>query len=183
MFMQDVIEEISAAAAAIGLDPAALLAVAEVESAGQAFATVDGRREPLIRFEGHYFDRRLSGDALARARALGLSSPAAAGTRPCAPAAALPSTAANMKQKTGRRCCDLQGSISSSASSKAPRASTTRSGSKWCSSALASGRGVFGFMARVPVGPGAHEAPGGGQGTVRRRAKRRRDRAKRGQRR
>ena len=77
MFMQDVIDEISAAAAAIGLDAAALLAVAEVESAGQAFVMVHGRREPLIRFEGHYFDRRLSGDALTRARALGLSSPAA----------------------------------------------------------------------------------------------------------
>lgn len=59
------------------LDPAGILAVAEVESGGKAFALVDGRPEPLIRFEGHYFDRRLSGDDLAAARAAGLASPVA----------------------------------------------------------------------------------------------------------
>jgi hypothetical protein len=48
-----------------------------VESAGQPFAIVGGRREPLIRFEGHYFDRRLSGEARARARAEGIASPVA----------------------------------------------------------------------------------------------------------
>lgn len=36
-----------------------LLAVAEVESAGKVFATVDGAREPVIRFEGHYFYKRV----------------------------------------------------------------------------------------------------------------------------
>lgn len=41
------------------IEPAALLAVAEVESAGKAFAMVDGKEMPLIRWEGHYFYRLL----------------------------------------------------------------------------------------------------------------------------
>ncbi|MGB6119966.1 MAG: N-acetylmuramidase domain-containing protein, partial [Mesorhizobium sp.] len=53
--------EIADAAKGLDIELAALLAVAEVESGGSAFALVEGRREPLIRFEGHYFDRRLTG--------------------------------------------------------------------------------------------------------------------------
>jgi hypothetical protein len=60
-----------------GWAPAALAAIVEVESGGTVFAAVNGRQEPLIRFEGHYFDRRLSGAAQAKARALGLASPIA----------------------------------------------------------------------------------------------------------
>lgn len=75
MFTQTTAEEIRKVAEDFGLEAAALLAVAEVESGGAVFATVDGRQEPLIRFEGHYFDRRLSGDALAVARTAGLASP------------------------------------------------------------------------------------------------------------
>ncbi|MBL1405028.1 MAG: DUF3380 domain-containing protein [Rhizobiales bacterium] len=41
------------------LDAAALLAIISVESAGRVFAKVDGKLEPLIRFEGHYFYRLL----------------------------------------------------------------------------------------------------------------------------
>lgn len=59
----------------LGCEPAALLAVMEVESAGKVFAKVDGRNEPLIRFEGHYFDKRLSAADRAVARKAGLSSP------------------------------------------------------------------------------------------------------------
>jgi hypothetical protein len=77
MFSNDVISEISAAAKSLGIEPAALLAVAAVESGGVAFAIIDGRREPLIRFEGHYFDRLLSSEKQAVARAAGLSSPIA----------------------------------------------------------------------------------------------------------
>ncbi|MDN5927988.1 MAG: N-acetylmuramidase domain-containing protein [Hyphomicrobiales bacterium] len=77
MFSNDVISEIRAAAKSLGIEPAALLAVAEVESGGAAFAVVDGKREPLIRFEGHYFDRLLSPEKQAVARAAGLSSPIA----------------------------------------------------------------------------------------------------------
>lgn len=77
MFSEDVIREAQAAAGQAGIDPAALLAVMEVESGGRLFAVVQGRKEPLIRFEGHYFDRRLSGREQARARQLGLAAPAA----------------------------------------------------------------------------------------------------------
>ncbi|WP_127600287.1 N-acetylmuramidase domain-containing protein [Nitratireductor alexandrii] len=75
MFSKEIIQSITAAAARHALAPATLLAVADVESAGKPFATVAGRREPVIRFEGHYFDRRLRGAQRARARAAGLASP------------------------------------------------------------------------------------------------------------
>lgn len=42
-----------------GIDAAGLLAVCEVESGGKLFARIEGRDEPLIRFEGHYFYRLL----------------------------------------------------------------------------------------------------------------------------
>ncbi|WP_081738791.1 N-acetylmuramidase domain-containing protein [Mesorhizobium ciceri] len=58
-------------------EPSALQAVAEVESAGQVTAMVKGRMEPLIRWEGHYFDQRLTGSQRAVARAQGLASPTA----------------------------------------------------------------------------------------------------------
>ncbi|MFN3547717.1 MAG: N-acetylmuramidase domain-containing protein [Mesorhizobium sp.] len=77
MFDRDVTAAIEKVAAEAGVEEAALLAVAEVESGGRAFALVEGRREPLIRFEGHYFDRRLSGQPRERARAQGLASPKA----------------------------------------------------------------------------------------------------------
>ncbi|MHB2263902.1 N-acetylmuramidase domain-containing protein [Aliihoeflea sp. PC F10.4] len=64
-------------AKAFDLDPAALAAVAHIESNLVTHADIDGRREPLIRFEGHYFDRRLSGLKLERARQQGLASPRA----------------------------------------------------------------------------------------------------------
>ena len=77
MFSKQTAAEIEKAAQEFGIEPAALLAIAEIESAGQVFAKVDGRNEPLIRFEGHYFDRRLSGDKQDNARAAGLASPTA----------------------------------------------------------------------------------------------------------
>ena len=77
MFTQETISEITAVAREIGIEPAALLAVAEVESGGKAFASVDGRLEPLIRFEGHYFDRRLTPAKREAARREGLASPLA----------------------------------------------------------------------------------------------------------
>lgn len=77
MFAEDVILEITKAAKGLGIEAAALLAVADVESAGIAFAAVDGRREPLIRFEAHYFDRRLSEKNRAIAREEGLAAPVA----------------------------------------------------------------------------------------------------------
>jgi hypothetical protein len=81
MFARETAEEIGKVAEEFGIEPAALLAVAAVESAGNVFAVIEGRQEPLIRFEGHYFDRRLSGAALERARAEGLASPQAGAVR------------------------------------------------------------------------------------------------------
>ncbi len=59
------------------IDPAALLAIAEVESGGRALFDINGGKEPAIRFEGHYFDRRLSGRLRDYARTNGLSAPVA----------------------------------------------------------------------------------------------------------
>jgi hypothetical protein len=75
MFSREVIDEITAAARELDIEPAALLAVADVESGGQPYAVIRGKKEPLIRFEGHYFDRRLSGGKRERARRAGLASP------------------------------------------------------------------------------------------------------------
>lgn len=64
-------------AAALRIENAALLAVISVESNGQVYAAVAGRNEPLIRWEGHYFDARLKGEARQRARDAGLAHPTA----------------------------------------------------------------------------------------------------------
>jgi hypothetical protein len=77
MFNDETRIEIERVADRIGVEKAALLAIAEVESAGKAFAMVGGRKEPLIRFEGHYFDRRLPVAKRAGARAAGLAEPKA----------------------------------------------------------------------------------------------------------
>ena len=63
------------------IEPAALLAVAEVESGGRALFPVADKKEPAIRFEGHYFDRRLSGRIREQARQVGLASPEAGRVR------------------------------------------------------------------------------------------------------
>ncbi len=77
MFDEQVIAEITQIAERLDVPPAALLAVAEVESGGRALAKIGSRREPLIRFEGHYFDRLLGSGKRHEARALGLASPKA----------------------------------------------------------------------------------------------------------
>lgn len=75
MFSQQTIAEIEEVARENGVDAAALVAVAEVESGGKAFAFISGRKEPVIRFEGHYFDRLISPSKRASARRAGLASP------------------------------------------------------------------------------------------------------------
>ncbi|MEM8542100.1 MAG: N-acetylmuramidase domain-containing protein [Pseudomonadota bacterium] len=75
MFSQQTISEIEEVAQEAGIDAAVLLAIAEVESGGKAFAFVAGRKEPLIRFEGHYFDRLISPAKRDSARRVGLTSP------------------------------------------------------------------------------------------------------------
>jgi len=79
MFNTETIALITSVAHSIKVPPAALLAVAEVESAGRATDVVNGRAMPLIRWEGHYFYRRLSGTALSTAVRDGLASPKVGG--------------------------------------------------------------------------------------------------------
>ena len=56
-----------------GIEPAVLMAIIQVESGGRFYAKIDGKREPLIRFEGHYFDRLLPTTAREKAVHLGLA--------------------------------------------------------------------------------------------------------------
>ncbi len=77
----DVLEAARSVGTAHGLAPAALLAIALVETNARAFAPVGGRREPLIRFEGHYFDRLLPAETRRVARAAALAAPKAGAIR------------------------------------------------------------------------------------------------------
>lgn len=54
-------------AAELGIQVEKILAFLAVETNGQVYATVYGKQEPLIRWEGHYFKKFLKGDKLARA--------------------------------------------------------------------------------------------------------------------
>lgn len=81
MFTAETKTEIEKAAIEAGIEPAALLAIAEVEAGGRAFAVIGGKKEPLIRFEGHYFDRLLDDAKRAAARKKGLASPKAGAVR------------------------------------------------------------------------------------------------------
>lgn len=60
-----------------------LLAFVEVESSGDAFDPVAGRDHALIRWEGHYFDRRLQSNkkALNEARSVKLAHPEVGGVK------------------------------------------------------------------------------------------------------
>ena len=73
MFNAEARAEITKIAHKMGLEPATLLAVAEVESGGKTSAIVNNRHEPLIRFEGHYFHRLLKGGQRTRAVNAGLA--------------------------------------------------------------------------------------------------------------
>lgn len=81
MFDTETFAAIISMASHADIEPAALLAVAEVESGGRALFPVADRKEPAIRFEGHYFDRRLSGRIREQARQMGLASPDAGRVR------------------------------------------------------------------------------------------------------
>lgn len=73
----DMLAAVKRLGAEFDVHPAALLAVIETESGGVTSALVNGRQEPLIRFEGHYFDKRVVAMKRAEARAKGLASPKA----------------------------------------------------------------------------------------------------------
>lgn len=77
MLEPELVAAITAIARTMDVEPAALLAVTEVESGGRLTVKIDGREEPLIRFEGHYFHRLLAEEKRAEARKKGLASPRA----------------------------------------------------------------------------------------------------------
>lgn len=77
MFDAETLRAVEALANDLNVKNAALLAVAEVESNGHVYAMVKGKREPLIRWEGHYFDQRLVGAKRDQARRQKLASPKA----------------------------------------------------------------------------------------------------------
>lgn len=57
------------------VEPAMMIAVVEVESAGKVFNKIDGINRPEIRWEGHYFDRLIDPKLRPAARAAKLASP------------------------------------------------------------------------------------------------------------
>ncbi len=77
MFSENDLREISRVADSTGIELASLLAIAEVESVGTAYWMVKGKKLPAIRFEGHYFYRKLKGVVRDKAVSAGLASPKA----------------------------------------------------------------------------------------------------------
>jgi len=73
MFEPALMKEITEIAKTHDIEPEALMAVVEVESNGKLGAKVNGRMEPLIRFEGHYFYRLLSNSKRNKAVVRGLA--------------------------------------------------------------------------------------------------------------
>ncbi|MFC3724421.1 N-acetylmuramidase domain-containing protein [Neoaquamicrobium sediminum] len=63
------------------LPTATAMAVIEVESAGHTYTVIDGRKEPLIRWEGHYFDKLVDPKKREQARKAGLASPKVGGIK------------------------------------------------------------------------------------------------------
>ncbi len=68
--LSEVMDKVEAVARAEGIEPAALKTVVEVESGGNAFATVDGKDMPLILYEYHVFYRYPGLTAAERAEAV-----------------------------------------------------------------------------------------------------------------
>lgn len=81
MLRPDLARAVERIANARGIEAAALKAVVEVEAAGQPYAMVNGKNEPLIRYEGHYFDRLVDPSRREEARAAGLASPTVGGVK------------------------------------------------------------------------------------------------------
>lgn len=77
MFDTSTIRTIENVARERNLHAPTLVAVVEAESNGVPFTKVDGRNVPLVRIEGHYFDRLVPASKQKQARAAGLASPKA----------------------------------------------------------------------------------------------------------
>lgn len=81
MITPEIASAVSRVALTHGMEPASLKAFVEVESGGLAYAVVDGRKEPLIRWEGHYFYRLCNDLVRDSAVAAGLANPKAGGVK------------------------------------------------------------------------------------------------------
>lgn len=81
MFDKATAAAVRAHAARLQMEEAALFAVVEIEANGVTYVPVGGRDEPVIRFEGHYFDARLTNGKRALARKQRLASPKVGGVR------------------------------------------------------------------------------------------------------
>lgn len=75
MLSNEILRELHSVARLRQLSTSRLAAVVEVESDGVALVSISGRPEPVIRFEGHYFDRLVSPEQRALARQAGVASP------------------------------------------------------------------------------------------------------------
>lgn len=73
----EIVYAAKAAAEAYDVPVAWVAALIDKESNGIVLNDVDGEKRPTVRFEGHYFDARLIGDARDTARAAGLAAPKA----------------------------------------------------------------------------------------------------------
>lgn len=77
MFDKETIKTVIDVADKYNIEAAALLAIADVESAGKPFWTVNGKPRPAVRFEGHYFYQRLNDADRIKAQQAGLANPKA----------------------------------------------------------------------------------------------------------
>lgn len=81
MFTRDQLEMIKKAADGIQVELEKCLAFMQVESGNQVYATVGGRNEPLIRWEGHYFYKLVPAKLLQKAIAIGLANKTVGGVK------------------------------------------------------------------------------------------------------
>lgn len=81
MFDKASLSKIRQIGSTFDLNGRALAAVAWVESAGTPYWNIQGQPLPAIRWEGHYFWKRLKGDQLKQAVREGLASPKAGGVK------------------------------------------------------------------------------------------------------
>ncbi|GHC64353.1 N-acetylmuramidase family protein [Limoniibacter endophyticus] len=79
MLTQEEIAMVETLAAEYGYEAQTLRAIIDIESGGRTHVLVDGGKKPLIRFEGHWFDRLLAPEdrQVARAAFLSASRPGA----------------------------------------------------------------------------------------------------------
>jgi len=80
-FQPDIFRAIKTVADGHKIPVAALAAVTWVESGGVAYTRINGVDLPLIRIEGHYFDKLVPADKQRLARQAGLSSPKVGGVK------------------------------------------------------------------------------------------------------